>query len=73
MVLWREGRVFQDLFRGLKSYMNIHSVVLMVLCEGCDIQMVKELATENQMNMRCVYSNKTLIEMNYVFKIERAK
>ena len=67
------GEYFQDLFTGLDRYIAAGSVVLMVLCDGCDIPMIKELANENQFNMRCVYSNKTLIEANYIFKIEQRK
>jgi release factor glutamine methyltransferase len=65
------GEFFEDLFADLASFMNGDSVVLMVLCDGCDIPMIKELANENRLNMRCVYSDKTVIEMNYVFKIEQ--
>jgi release factor glutamine methyltransferase len=67
------GEYFQSLFAGLNQYMSSDSVVLMVLCDGCDIPMIKELANESEFNMRCVYSNKTLIEANYIFKIEQAR
>ncbi|MGZ3924048.1 MAG: methyltransferase [Flavisolibacter sp.] len=67
------GEYFQDLFTGMHRYMNDESIVLMVLCDGCDIPMIKEIASENQFNMRCVHSNKTLIEANYIFKIELAR
>jgi len=65
------GEFFEDLFASLNAYTNDDSLVLMVLCDGCDIPMIKELANENRLSMRCVYSDKTVIEMNYVFKIER--
>jgi release factor glutamine methyltransferase len=65
------GEFFEDLFAGLHNYMNTESVVLMVLCDGCDMPMIKALAGENQLSMRCVHTNRTVIEMNYVFKIEQ--
>jgi release factor glutamine methyltransferase len=67
------GEFFENLFGGLSGYVNDGSVVLMVLCDDCDIQMIKEMANENRFNMRCIHTNKTLIEMNYIFKIERAR
>ena len=64
------GEYFQSLFARLFEYVNAQTTVLMVLCDGCDIPMIRELANENRFSMRCVYSNKTLIEANYIFKIE---
>jgi len=44
--------------------------VWMVLCEGCDIEMIKDLAAKNHFGMECVQTKKTLLEDNYIFKIE---
>jgi release factor glutamine methyltransferase len=67
------GEYFQKLFSNLADYMHEHSNVLMVLCDGCDIALVKKLATEKIFHMNCVYVKETLIEKNYIFKIQRMK
>jgi release factor glutamine methyltransferase len=67
------GEYFQKLFGSLSEYMHEHSNVLMVLCDGCDIALVKKLASESLFLMNCVYVNETLIEKNYIFKIQQMK
>lgn len=64
------GEYFKKLFKSLTRYIYAHSEVLMVLCDGCDLLMVKELAKENSFAMHCVHTQKTLIENNYIFKIQ---
>jgi release factor glutamine methyltransferase len=67
------GEYFQHLFKALHHYIHKGSSVLMVLCDGCDLQMIKNLATQNLFSMKCVNKKETLIEKNYVFKIQPAK
>jgi release factor glutamine methyltransferase len=67
------GEYFQNLFTGLSRYMDNDSSVLMVLCDGCDLQMIKNYAMENSFSMKCVQSRKTLIERNFIFKIFSVK
>jgi release factor glutamine methyltransferase len=63
------GEYFQKLFNHLHSCIHKHSDVLMVLCDGCDLSMIKALAKQNYFSMRCVHVQKTIIERNYIFKI----
>ena len=67
------GEYFQKLFTSLSDYMHGHSNVLMVLCDGCDISLIKKLASENSFHLRCVHIKETMIERNYIFKIQRMK
>ena len=66
------GEYFQFLFRDIKNYMHSQSDVLMVLCDGCDLQMMQKLADQNGLRMQCLVTKKTIIEKNYIFKIEEA-
>lgn len=65
------GEYFQKLFKGLSNYINESSKVLMVLCDGCDVQMIKDFAAKNGFAMQCVRTHATIIERNYIFKIRQ--
>ncbi|MFL5771677.1 MAG: HemK2/MTQ2 family protein methyltransferase [Flavisolibacter sp.] len=63
------GEYFQKLFGVLSSYMHSGSEVSMILCDGCDIEMVENFCSRNHFRMECVYTKKSLLETNYIFKI----
>jgi len=65
------GEYFQYLFRHLKKYIHEKTEVLMVLCDGCDQQMIKDFAHENDFDLQCVLQRNSIIEKNYIFKIAR--
>jgi release factor glutamine methyltransferase len=65
------GEYFQKLFSGLSGYIRRESHVLMVLCDGCDLQMIRALAKENSFHLQCVHTSRTMIEKNYIFKIRQ--
>jgi release factor glutamine methyltransferase len=67
------GEYFKHLFQCLDNYIHESSNVLMVLCDGCDLQMIKNLARENSFSMQCVFTKETIIESNYLFKIQQVK
>lgn len=67
-----EGEYFQQLFANLGSYINHQSEVVMILCDGCDIEMVKKAAEKNSFQMTCISSKQTLLEKNFIYKIEKA-
>lgn len=67
------GEYFQKLFKGLADFVDESSEVIMVLCDGCDLQMIKFLAAKNSFNMKCVRTYTTIMERNYIFKIEQYK
>ena len=66
-----KGEYFQDLFKGLMDYVHASSVVLMILCDGCDIEMIEKFASENSFKMDCVFRTKNLLEENFIYQIEQ--
>jgi release factor glutamine methyltransferase len=64
-----QGEYFQQLFNSLKTYMHPQSMVLMVLCDGCDLEMIKEMAAMSGFEMKCVQEKKNWIETNYIFQV----
>lgn len=69
----KNGEYFQRLFAGLKNYVHSGSEALMVLCDGCDLEMIRKMAEEKFFVMQCVFTKKTVIEKNYIFKILSAQ
>ena len=65
-----KGEYFSRLFSGLHLYIHENSQVLMVLCEGCDLAMIRSFASENGFEMNCVHMKRNLVEMNFIYKIE---
>ena len=65
-----EGEYFQRLFESLGKYINSDSEVLMILCDGCDIEMVKTMAAKNSFYLNCIVKARNLLEKNFIFKIE---
>ena len=66
-----KGEYFQDLFKGLMDYVHASSVVLMILCDGCEIEMIEKFASENSFKMNCVFRTKNLLEENFIYQIEQ--
>jgi len=69
----RNGEYFKKLFTQLGGYIHAETKMLMVLCDGCDVEMIKEMAGENGYSMRLVFSKKNMIEKNFIYKIELNK
>jgi len=66
------GEFFFDLFGQLPKYTHKNSEVIMVLCDGCDIGMIKEAANQNGFKLSCVQIKQSLIEKNFIYKIEKS-
>lgn len=66
-----KGRYFERLFGSLAVYMHGGTEVLMVLFDGCDMQMIAGFAAANDFVLTCVQSKQNLLEKNFIFKIER--
>lgn len=64
-----QGEYFQKLFSGLVNYVHAQSEVLMVLCDGCDIAMIHDIARQHGFMLNCIKTKKNWIETNYVFKV----
>ena len=67
------GEYFEKLFQGLKNYIYPKTIVLMVLCEGCDINMVNVMAEQNGYAMNCIFTRQNLLEKNFIYQIGTAK
>ena len=65
------GEFFFELFNQLAAYIHGRTEVLMVLCEGCDIRMIEEVARQNGFKLNCIEMKQSLIEKNFIYKIER--
>lgn len=65
-----QGEYFQQLFSSLRAYIHAQSKVLMVLSDGCDIGMIKEMAVEHGFRLNCVLEKKNWLEVNYIFRVE---
>ena len=63
------GEYFQRLFASLKSYMHARTEVSMVLCDGCDMKMIRELAAANGLSMHCRQKKTTMIETSFIYSI----
>ncbi|HEX7846700.1 MAG TPA: HemK2/MTQ2 family protein methyltransferase [Chitinophagaceae bacterium] len=66
------GEYFDQLFKQLPSYINESTAVIMVLCDGCDIEMIKGFAEKNKFSLRLLQTKQSILEKNFVFKIEKA-
>ena len=67
------GEYFHILFDSLAAYMHSDSVVLMILCDGCDIEMIKTIADKNGFHLHLVYGKQNLLEKNFIFQIKIAE
>lgn len=67
------GEFFEKLFSQIGNYMHGETTALMVLFDGCDRQMIEEMAEKNGYRLRCVLSRQNLLEKNFIFKIEKAE
>src|SRR5947207_1852034 len=65
-----KGEYFQKLFSQLKTYIHPETKILMVLCDGCDVDMVKSMADEKGYKMRMILTKKNMIEKNFIYSIE---
>ncbi|MFI5187886.1 MAG: HemK2/MTQ2 family protein methyltransferase [Chitinophagales bacterium] len=64
------GEYFQKLFSQLKNYIHPDTKILMVLCDGCDIDMVKSIAYENKFTMQTIFIKQNILEKNFIYTIE---
>ncbi len=65
------GEYFLDLFNDLDKYIHANTEILMVLYDGCDMEMINGFAERKGFALNCVHSKQNLLEKNFIFKIEK--
>jgi release factor glutamine methyltransferase len=66
------GEYFYKLFSTLHAYMHDATISLMILSENCDIDMIKNIAEQNDFALSIVQTKKNILETNFVFSINKA-
>jgi release factor glutamine methyltransferase len=64
------GEYFDGFFSGLHRYIHSRSDVWMVLCDGCDLDMIRRLALRHGWALTGVTIRTNLLEKNFIFRIE---
>lgn len=67
----KKGEYFENLFNGLGNYMHEQSVVLMTLCDGCDLEMIRTMAALKGFRLVCNHETRNILEKNFIFSIEK--
>ena len=65
------GEYFSELFKNLENYIHPASEVLMVLFDGCDMDMINGYASANGFSLNCVREKQNMLEKNFIFKISK--
>jgi release factor glutamine methyltransferase len=66
------GEYFSGLFKDLKKFTDGNSIVLMVLCDGCDIEMINNISLLHGYILNCIYTRTNLLEKNFIYQIQPA-
>jgi release factor glutamine methyltransferase len=64
------GEYFHNLFASLDHYLGNGSKVFMVLCEGCDLEMIEDAAAGCDFNLECVATGSRFLEKHYIYHIQ---
>jgi release factor glutamine methyltransferase len=65
------GEYFSRLFASLHRYMHEKTETLMVLFDGCDMEMINNFAAANNFVLNCVQNKQNMLEKNSIYKIEK--
>ena len=65
------GEYFECLFASLHSYVHAATETLMVLFDGCNMEMINGFAAANNFSLTCVHSKQNILEKNFIYKIEK--
>src|ERR1700722_1664784 len=66
------GEYFTAFFSGLRHYTHSQSDVWMILCDGCDLEMIEGLAGRYGWRMHCRLTKRNWVEKNFIFRIEKS-
>ena len=65
------GEYFEGLFTQLGDFIHADTNALMVLFDGCDMDMILSIAVKHRYHLNPVLAKKNILEENYVFRIEK--
>ena len=65
----KDFEFFQELFKDLGQFMNQSSSAIMILCQDCDQEAIREIAGQHGFQMRVVLERRRWLEMNYIYRI----
>ena len=65
-----DGAYFKNLFSQLKYHIHPDTEIIMTLCDGCDIEMIMNLAAANGFEIRLVKTKRNIVEQHFLYKIE---
>jgi release factor glutamine methyltransferase len=68
-----KGEYFSALFGSLQQYIHPGSEILMVLFEGCDMEMINDFDEKNGNALNFLYITENMIKKNFFLKIEKKK
>ncbi len=66
-----EGEYFSRLFEQLSNYMHLNTETIMVLCEGCDLEMILSFARNQGFSFKLMLVKQNMLEKNFIYKIEK--
>jgi len=64
------GEYFSALFATLAGYIHQQTEIIMVLFNGCDMEMINSFAAKNNFILKLLLRKKNILEENFIFKIE---
>ena len=67
------GEYFSVLFDTIDDYIHPNTEILMVLFDGCDMDMITGFAAKKDFALNCVHSKQNMLEKNFIYKIEKIK
>jgi release factor glutamine methyltransferase len=67
------GQYFEKLFKTLQHYIHAGTEILMVLFDGCDMEMIDGFAAANNFTLNCVLSKKNMLEKNFIYTIKQVQ
>ena len=63
------GEFFESLFQDLDRFIHSQTEVCMVLFDGCDMEMINNLASKKGFELQCIHTYENLLEKNFIFQI----
>jgi len=63
------GQYFRKLFQQVPEYMHENTQVLMTLCDGADLEMIRQHALEGGCMLNCIHQKQHFLQKNFLYSI----